>query len=86
MLTARPAKVVLKSIGVLVPVPGPTMVSFWPILAFSVALSLSPLFVDAQTTDQCANLDTELVVPDLLGVLTAVGVIDQCLCINLIPS
>ncbi|KAH9980421.1 hypothetical protein BJV74DRAFT_109935 [Russula compacta] len=36
-------------------------------------------------SDVCASLDTELVVPDALGILTAVGIIDVCLCLSDIP-
>ncbi|KAH9051576.1 hypothetical protein EDB83DRAFT_2521972 [Lactarius deliciosus] len=35
--------------------------------------------------DVCASVNAELVVPDLLGVLTAVGVVDVCLCLSALP-
>jgi len=35
--------------------------------------------------DVCASLDTELVVPNLLGILSVVGVLDVCLCISALP-
>jgi len=53
------------------------------------AVLFSVLFVTpnawSQPADVCADLNTELVVPDLLGILTAVGVIDTNLCISQIP-
>jgi len=38
------------------------------------------------TADVCASLNTEIVVPDVLGILTAVGVIDTCLCLSDLPA
>jgi len=38
------------------------------------------------TTDICGNVNTELVVPDPLGILTAVGVINSCICQAGIPE
>ncbi|KAF8476343.1 hypothetical protein DFH94DRAFT_109195 [Russula ochroleuca] len=35
--------------------------------------------------DVCASVDTNLVVPDILNILTAVGVIDVCLCLSALP-
>ncbi|KAI9439296.1 hypothetical protein H4582DRAFT_2076001 [Lactarius indigo] len=35
--------------------------------------------------DVCASVNTELVVPNILGILTAVGVIDVCLCLSALP-
>jgi hypothetical protein len=53
------------------------------------AFLFSVLFVTpnawSQPADVCADLNTELVVPDLLGVLTAVGLINTNLCISQIP-
>jgi len=43
-------------------------------LFFGARASASRLDVRA-TIDVCASLDVELVVPDLLGILTAVGVV-----------
>lgn len=36
--------------------------------------------------DVCAPVNADLVVPDLLGVLTAVGKIDDCLCLSDLPQ
>ncbi|KAN0135205.1 hypothetical protein V8E53_007096 [Lactarius tabidus] len=55
------------------------------------ASSLDPRRPDAHPldardlSDVCGSLNTELVVPDLLGILTAVGVIDVCLCQSALP-
>ncbi|KAI0290225.1 hypothetical protein BC826DRAFT_1106580 [Russula brevipes] len=38
-----------------------------------------------QLLDVCANIKTDLAVPDLLGVLKAVGVVDVCLCLSALP-
>ncbi|KAH9170201.1 hypothetical protein EDB89DRAFT_2230753 [Lactarius sanguifluus] len=35
--------------------------------------------------DVCAPVNTDLVVPDLLGVQTAVGMVDNCLCLSALP-
>ncbi|KAI0247441.1 hypothetical protein BJV78DRAFT_1245779 [Lactifluus subvellereus] len=35
--------------------------------------------------DVCASINVNLEVPDLLGILTAVGVIDICLCLSALP-
>lgn len=55
-------------------------------LAFCLSLVLSLPLVGAQFTDTCAVVNTELVVPDLLGILTAVGIVDSCLCQDQVPG
>lgn len=35
--------------------------------------------------DVCASVNAELEVPNLLGILTAVGVVDVCLCLSALP-
>jgi len=51
-----------------------------PLFLTIISVQASSSLARRDPTDICASINTELVVPDLLGILTAVGVINTCLC------